>query len=371
MQRAGITEVTGKRAGAAIKFEGIHKRYGSSVAIERLDLDVQQGEFISLLGPSGSGKSTLLMMLAGFEQVSGGRILIDDCDVTLLPPERRGIGMVFQNYALFPHMTVAENIGFSLRQTRTSKAVIRDKVSKMLDLVQLSGFENRYPQQLSGGQQQRVAIARAVVFDPPVLLMDEPLSALDKQLREAMQLEIKSLHERLGITFIYVTHDQREALVMSDRVALLNDGKIEQIGSPRDLYDRPCSRFAASFIGEANFLGVEVVGAAAAGYYDVRMFDRTFTARGGDGSRRGPAQCVLRPEKIHLTAASDALDATGGQLEGTVTSALFLGESLRYSVEVDGCSLTVSQPHRSGTQTLAPGELARLHWAVDDFLLVV
>ncbi|MDT8267342.1 ABC transporter ATP-binding protein, partial [Roseomonas sp. DSM 102946] len=213
--------------------------------------------FISFLGPSGSGKSTTLMMIAGFETPESGQIALDGRDVTHLPPHRRGIGMVFQSYALFPHMTVAENVGFALKQRGVGKAEIVERVRQALDLVRLSAFGGRYPQQLSGGQQQRVAIARAVIFNPPVLLMDEPLSALDKQLREEMQLEIKALHERLGITFIYVTHDQKEALVMSDRVAVMNQGRIEQLDDPATLYDRPSNRFVASFVGEANFLPVE------------------------------------------------------------------------------------------------------------------
>ena len=224
-----------RQAGAPVALRHIVKNFDKYRAIDDLSLDIEPGEFITFLGPSGSGKSTTLMMIAGFEQPTAGDILIGGSVVTHMPAFRRNIGMVFQNYALFPHLTVAENIAFPLKQRGVAKSEIREHVRRMLDLIQLSGYETRFPQQLSGGQQQRVAIARAIVFNPPVLLMDEPLSALDKQLREDLQFEIKRLHDRLGITFIYVTHDQKEALVMSDRVAVMNEGRIAQIGSPKAL----------------------------------------------------------------------------------------------------------------------------------------
>jgi spermidine/putrescine ABC transporter ATP-binding subunit len=359
-----------RRAGAAIRFNGISKKYGIHTAIDRLDLDVNAGEFISLLGPSGSGKSTLLMMLAGFESVSEGNIQLDGRDVTHRAPERRGIGMVFQNYALFPHMTVAQNVGFALRQQRRPGAEIAERVKKALDLVQLETFGERYPQQLSGGQQQRVAIARAVIFDPPVLLMDEPLSALDKKLREAMQLEIKSLHDRLGITFIYVTHDQREALVMSDRVALLNGGRIEQIGPPAALYDEPANSFVASFISEANFLPIAVISGREQDAYDVSMLGGSYSAR---GSVTNATRAILRPEKIWLTgensqaSTAEPLKATAG---GIVTSAIFMGESIRYTIEAAGEVLVVIEPHRADLPAHSTGSQVRMHWTPADLRLV-
>jgi len=222
--------------------------------VRGVSLDIRSGEFLTLLGPSGSGKTTTLMLIAGFETPTAGDIAIDGHSVVALPPHKRNIGMVFQNYALFPHLTVAENIGFPLKQRGIDRATRARLVAESLDLVRLPGYQARYPRQLSGGQQQRVALARSIVFHPRLLLMDEPLGALDKQLRESLQLEMRRLHADLGITFIYVTHDQEEALTMSDRVAVMHEGLIAQVGTPEDLYDRPCDRFVASFIGESNFL---------------------------------------------------------------------------------------------------------------------
>src|SRR5580692_8807933 len=240
--------------GAAVFLTGLEKHYESVGAVRGVSLDIRSGEFLTLLGPSGSGKTTTLMMIAGFEVPSAGDIAIDGRSVVSLPPHKRNIGMVFQNYALFPHLTVAENIGFPLKQRGVDRATRAQKVAESLELVRLPGYQRRTPRQLSGGQQQRVALARAIVFRPRLLLMDEPLGALDKQLRESLQLEMRRLHADLGITFIYVTHDQEEALTMSDRIAVMNEGRIAQLGRPEELYDRPGSRFVASFLGESNFL---------------------------------------------------------------------------------------------------------------------
>src|SRR5580698_4772396 len=250
--------VAGK--GAAVVLSGLEKRYDNVGAVRGVSLDIRSGEFLTLLGPSGSGKTTTLMMIAGFEVPSAGDIAIDGRSVVALPPHKRNIGMVFQNYALFPHLTVAENIGFPLKQRGVDRATRARKVAESLELVRLPGYQARTPRQLSGGQQQRVALARAIVFRPRLLLMDEPLGALDKQLRESLQLEMRRLHADLGITFIYVTHDQEEALTMSDRIAVMNEGRIAQVGTPEDLYDRPCDQFVASFIGESNFLPCVVRG---------------------------------------------------------------------------------------------------------------
>ena len=238
-----------------VRFIEVQKSYdGETLVVKNLNLDVARGEFLTMLGPSGSGKTTCLMMLAGFEPATHGEITLDGVPINNVPPHKRGIGMVFQNYALFPHMTVAENLAFPLQVRKMKKTEIESRVNRALDMVQLGGFGGRRPAQLSGGQQQRVAVARALVFDPALVLMDEPLGALDKQLREQMQYEIKHIHENLGVTVVYVTHDQSEALTMSNRVAVFNDGVIQQLASPDDLYERPENAFVAQFIGENNTL---------------------------------------------------------------------------------------------------------------------
>ena len=356
------------RLGAPVQFRGISKHYGSFCAIHGLQLDIRAGEFMTLLGPSGSGKTTTLMLIAGFDAPSAGEILIDGAPVVRLPPYRRNVGMVFQSYALFPHMTVAENIGFPLKQRGVVRAERDAAVRRMLDLVQLPGFAGRYPQQLSGGQQQRVAIARAVVFDPQVLLMDEPLSALDKQLRDAMQMEIKRLHDRLGITFVYVTHDQGEALAMSDRVAVMNEGRVEQLASPQAVYDAPSNRFVAAFVGQANFAPVSSVAEQDDGLL-------VWTAWGA--AVRAPQQphasgcaCMVRPERMTAGPPGAAPPGQNG-LQATVRKAVFMGEATRYTLETDTReTLLVKQPNRAGRPVLRPGEPALVTWAVHDTRLV-
>ena len=244
---------------AFVKFDKVDKSYdGKILVVKDLNLDIAEGEFVTMLGPSGSGKTTCLMMLAGFETPTNGEIYLDSNPISNIPPHKRGIGMVFQNYALFPHMTVYENLAFPLRVRKVSKEDTDKKVDKAMSMVSLSGFENRMPGQLSGGQQQRVAVARALVFDPQVVLMDEPLGALDKNLRESMQYEIKHIHESIGVTVVYVTHDQGEALTMSNRIAVFNDGKVQQLSSPDELYEAPVNSFVAEFIGENNRFSGEV-----------------------------------------------------------------------------------------------------------------
>ncbi len=242
-----------------VSFDKVDKSYdGKVLVVKDLNLNIAEGEFVTMLGPSGSGKTTCLMMLAGFETPTNGEIYLDSNPISNIPPHKRGIGMVFQNYALFPHMTVYENLAFPLRVRKIQKEEIDKKVDKVLSMVSLSGFENRMPGQLSGGQQQRVAVARALVFDPQVVLMDEPLGALDKNLRESMQYEIKHIHESIGVTVVYVTHDQGEALTMSNRIAVFNDGKVQQLSSPDKLYEEPVNSFVAEFIGENNTFNGEV-----------------------------------------------------------------------------------------------------------------
>src|SRR5688572_12513830 len=249
-----------------VELVGLSRRFGEVLAVDRLSLRMGSGECVTLLGPSGSGKTTTLMMIAGFVRPTTGEIYLGGQAITRRPPFKRNVGMVFQNYALFPHMTVFENVAFPLRMRRLRRGEIEAKVGQALDLVRLTGYEARYPRQLSGGQQQRVALARALVFNPPVLLMDEPLGALDKKLRQQMQLEIKHLHEQLGITVIYVTHDQEEALVMSDEIVVMRNGRIEQIGTPRGVYDDPRNNFVADFIGEANVLDGTIIKAEHSRY---------------------------------------------------------------------------------------------------------
>ena len=358
---------TASRPGASLRLDGIAKSYGPHRAVAALDLDIAAGEFITFLGPSGSGKTTALMLVAGFERPSAGEIFIDAKPVAALPPYRRNIGMVFQSYALFPHLTVAENVGFALKQRGIGRAERQAQVARMLDLVQLRGYEGRYPQQLSGGQQQRVAIARAIVFNPRVLLMDEPLSALDKQLRENLQLEIKRLHARLGITFVYVTHDQREALVMSDRVAVMNEGRLEQIAAPELLYGAPTNRFVAAFVGEANFFAVHGVAASGDG----------LQLQTEAGPLAAPAQphvadalCMVRPEWMQVGASGSAAPGRN-TLAATVRETVFMGEMTRYVLHsAAGAPLTVKQPHRPGDAPLSPGDAAVVSWSIADTRLV-
>jgi putative spermidine/putrescine transport system ATP-binding protein len=311
---------------AFIRFENVSKAFGAAKVVDALDLAVGQGEFVSLLGPSGSGKTTLLMMLAGFEAPTGGAIHVDGKRVERLPPYKRDMGVVFQNYALFPHMTVAENIAFPLRMRGVGRAERDARVTRALDLVQLGHLADRKPAQLSGGQQQRIALSRSIVYEPKVVLMDEPLSALDKQLREHMQLEIRELHRKLGLTVIFVTHDQGEALTMSDRVAVLNRGKIEQLDTPSGLYDRPRTRFVAEFIGETNLLegtitdrsdGFATVALAKGGSVVCAAPDHL-----GVGS---PALVSIRPEMLHLGSDPNATNA----LPVTVEDDVYHGDHVR------------------------------------------
>ena len=327
-------------AGPIVRFVGIGKTYdGVARVVDALDLDILRGEFLTLLGPSGSGKTTTLMLLAGFETPTAGEILLEGKPLSRVPPYQRNIGMVFQNYALFPHMTIAENIGFPLSVRGVPAEDLARKVERALDMVQLGGFGRRRPAQLSGGQQQRVAVARALVFEPKLILMDEPLGALDKQLREQMQLEIRRLHQRLSVTMVYVTHDQSEALTMSDRIAVFHRGRIQQLDTPEQMYEYPKNAFVARFIGESNRLdgSLEKV---AEGRCTVR------TAAGDtrvDGTlvepvRNGDAVCVsLRPERVQIRAAGNTIDGRPGcRLAGALREIIYLGDHVRARVELPG-----------------------------------
>ncbi len=316
---------TGK-AGVPITIRQLVKTYGNYRALDALDLDIAGGEFLTLLGPSGSGKSTLLMAIAGFIRPDSGLLQFGATDVTRLEPHRRNIGVVFQNYALFPHMTVAQNVAYPLKLRNADKSRIDERVQWALALVKLEGFGDRSIHQLSGGQRQRVALARAVVFEPSVLLMDEPLSALDKKLREHMQIEIRRLHEKLGVTTIYVTHDQREALTMSDRIAVINHGRFAQIGAPKALYEKPASRFVAEFIGDATLLPLD------AGQKQPTFRGRAVKTK--ETPQDNASYIVLRPEKIRLVGKEE--DAGWNCFAGTLDDIVYQGESVLLSVRLEG-----------------------------------
>ncbi len=318
-----------------IAFQKVTKDFGSVRVVENLDLDVAQGEFVSLLGPSGSGKTTLLMMLAGFESVTDGAILLDSQKINDLPTYKRDMGVVFQNYALFPHMTVARNVAFPLEMRGRAKTETAERVRKALDMVQLGHLAERLPSQLSGGQQQRVALARALVFEPRVVLMDEPLGALDKQLREQMQLDIRDLHRRLGLTIIFVTHDQDEALTMSDRIAVFDRGQIQQCASPRDVYDRPSNRFVAEFIGETNLLEGTIREIAGQTLTFALSDGTQFRVNGLAGFRPGDKGLLsLRPERIEINGEGDP-PAGQNRFAGEITDTVYQGDHLRVVIQTE------------------------------------
>jgi putative spermidine/putrescine transport system ATP-binding protein len=348
-----------------IALDGIRKSYdGVSYVVRGLDLSVPRGEFLTLLGPSGSGKTTTLMMLAGFEAPTSGTIRLAGRRIDSDPPYRRNIGVVFQNYALFPHMTVGDNVAFPLRMRRLGAGEIADRIRRALDMVRMGSFAGRKPAQLSGGQQQRVALARALVFEPQLVLMDEPLGALDKQLREHMQLEIKHLHERLGITVVYVTHDQGEALTMSDRVGVFNDGTLQQIAPPATLYDAPANPFVATFIGESNALAGRAARLAAGRCLVELEGGARIAALAGDGLAEGDrATLVLRPERIHVM---DAGNDCPNRFEGRIEEVIYHGDHRRLRVAACGRDdILVKVAAGSGAQ-LAPGSAIAIGWREED-----
>ena len=352
-------------SGAAVRFERVQKSYdGDSLVVKDLNLDIAPGEFLTMLGPSGSGKTTCLMMLAGFEPATHGEIFLNDRPINDVPPYKRGIGMVFQNYALFPHMSVAENLAFPLEIRKMPKAEQEAKVKRALDMVELGAFGNRRPAQLSGGQQQRVAVARALVFDPDLVLMDEPLGALDKQLREQMQYEIKHIHENLGVTVVYVTHDQSEALTMSDRVAVFQDGVIQQLSRPDELYESPRNSFVAQFIGENNKLSGEVL-SIDGDRCRVRVDDGTeLVSEAVNVSRAGERTTLsLRPERIEF----DPVDSLDNIVEGRIREIVYLGDHLRVVMSVAGDDdFVVKVRNRGERRPLEAGQTHKVGWAADD-----
>jgi putative spermidine/putrescine transport system ATP-binding protein len=348
-----------------IAFEGVRKSYdGVSYVVRGLDLDVAKGEFLTLLGPSGSGKTTTLMMLAGFEMPTEGMITLADSRIDSVPPHRRNIGVVFQNYALFPHMTVGENVAFPLKMRGLGKSEITDRVRRALDMVRMVSFETRRPNQLSGGQQQRIALARALVFEPQLVLMDEPLGALDKQLREHMQLEIKHLHARLGVNVVYVTHDQSEALTMSDRVGVFNDGILQQIATPQALYEAPANPFVASFIGENNTIAGEVVSTDGA-TCGMRAADGSMVvAQAGAGVKENArAILVLRPERIRLNPPAEIPN----RFTATVKEIIYHGDHVRLRVIACGSDdICIKLATSQGLTFQEPGAQVLIGWAPDD-----
>jgi spermidine/putrescine transport system ATP-binding protein len=286
-------------AGGQVQLVDLVKRFGDFTAVAGINLDMPSGEFFSLLGPSGCGKTTTLRMIAGFERPSEGQILLDGVDMAQTPPHKRNVNTVFQNYALFPHLTVEENVAFGLKYKDVSKQEMREQVGRALDLVALTGFGARRPTQLSGGQQQRVALARALILNPAVLLLDEPLGALDAKLRKRLQIELKALQEEVGITFIYVTHDQEEALTMSDRIAVMSQGRVEQVGAPKEIYEEPATAYVADFLGVSNLMDATALGQTAGGC-SLSIGEFIVTAGQGDEDTRGAAKVTIRPERVNL-----------------------------------------------------------------------
>jgi spermidine/putrescine transport system ATP-binding protein len=357
-----------------VRLVDVVKTFGDAVAVDHISLEVRDGEFFSLLGPSGCGKTTTLRMIGGFEQPTSGLIELQGKDVTWLPPYQRNVNTVFQSYALFPHLTIYENVAFGLRRKNVKDSEIKSRVMEMLALVELPGFERRKPTQISGGQAQRVALARALINRPGVLLLDEPLGALDLKLRKQMQVELKRIQQEVGITFIYVTHDQEEAMTMSDRIAVMNKGKYEQLGDPESLYERPTTRFVAGFLGISNLLPAKLEGGD--GNYAVALLadDARVRVLSGLVDGRSSFEVGVRPEKIRLHKAGTDLPAGSNELEGTVVDASYLGVSTSYVIEGrSGGRLTVYEQNVERTvhgSLHRPGDTVRLSWAPDHTFVV-
>ena len=336
---------------------GVTKRFGEVTAVEAMDLEIRDGEFFSLLGPSGCGKTTTLRMIAGFEFPTEGSVRIKGKEMGLEPPNRRPVNTVFQSYALFPHMTVAENVGFGLKMTGVGRTEIAERVARALDQVQLAHRADARPSQLSGGQQQRVALARALVNQPAVLLLDEPLGALDLKLRQAMQVELKELQERVGITFIYVTHDQEEALTMSDRIGVMNAGRLLQVGAPEAIYEHPTSRFVADFIGDINLVAAICLGSGR-----VSFGDGAEAAVPGVGAAGEKVTVALRPERLHLTSPGGDVPAGANRVRGTVQRRVYHGDGFSYEVTVAGVTLKVRQENTPGLARFEAGADVEVFW---------
>jgi spermidine/putrescine transport system ATP-binding protein len=351
-------------SGGHVELESLTKRFDDVTAVDDISLEIEAGEFFSLLGPSGCGKTSTLRMIAGFEPPTSGKILLDGVDVGTWAPHRRNVNTVFQNYALFPFLTVAENVAFGMRYRSVPKSERNDRAAEALELVQLSGYENRRPNQLSGGQQQRVALARALVLRPAVLLLDEPLGALDAKIRKQLRIELKALQEEVGITFVFVTHDQEEALSMSDRVAVMNAGRVEQIGSPTDVYESPTTVFAADFLGVSNLMDAVAVGpspgsGSGSGECTVRVGDFALRARCGDVAARGKVKIIARPERVVLLPhGSERENCLPGMVERTV----YVGTSRQVIVRLaTGMPVQVSVANTGGAEEHGQGTPVNVH----------
>lgn len=355
----------------AIIVRGANKHYGDFAALDNIDFEVPAGSLTALLGPSGSGKSTLLRAIAGLDQPDTGTITINGRDVTAVPPQRRGIGFVFQHYAAFKHLSVRENVAFGLKIRKRPKAEIKEKVDNLLEVVGLAGFQNRYPNQLSGGQQQRVALARALVNYPSALLLDEPLGALDLKLRHAMQFELKRIQREVGITFIYVTHDQEEALTMSDRIAVMNAGNVEQIGTPTDIYDRPATVFVANFIGQANLWSGRQTGRLNRDYVEIDVLGSKLKARPGDTAIEagGHATLMVRPERLRVSMEPPVGDVAA--VRATVRDMTFQGPVVRLSlVAPDDSPIVAHVGTEQQMPLLRPGDEVYVCWSPDASLVL-
>ncbi|HUK09246.1 MAG TPA: ABC transporter ATP-binding protein [Stellaceae bacterium] len=358
-----MTDLSGRfqAKGAEIRLVGLSRAFGEIHAVRNISLVAERGEFLTLLGASGSGKSTTLMMIAGFVTPSEGDILVDGVSILGKPPDKRNLGVVFQSYALFPHMSVAQNIAFPLRMRRRGSTEIKQRTEEALAMVHLSDHADRRIDQLSGGQQQRVALARSLVFRPPVLLMDEPLGALDRKLREQMQLEIKRIQRSLGITVIYVTHDQEEALILSDRIAIMHDGELHQIGTPDAVYERPHTPYVASFLGESNFLeGIHEERHDTLSWLRLSSGERIATTP-ADLPIGARVQAMIRPESISLSPPHS--DETANALAGEVEICEYLGQSIRYFVRNPASTLIVREPRREPGRRATIGENVTLYWS--------
>jgi spermidine/putrescine transport system ATP-binding protein len=359
-----------------VRLVDVVKRFGDTFAVDHIDLEVRKGEFFSLLGPSGCGKTTTLRMIGGFEQATSGLIELQGQDVTWLPPFQRNVNTVFQNYALFPHLSIFENVAFGLRRKGAKDDEVKRRVHEMLELVELPGFEARKPTQISGGQAQRVALARALINKPAVLLLDEPLGALDLKLRKQMQVELKRIQQEVGITFIYVTHDQEEAMTMSDRIAVMNRGRYEQLGDPESLYERPTTRFVAGFLGVSNLLPGTIEGVDD-GYASLRLAEGAVVRAPRslvEGDTGSAVEIGVRPEKFRLRETTDAVPAGHNQLSGTVRDASYLGVSTQYEVvTAGGGSLTVYEQNverATRAELWRPGEAVVMTWSPDHSFVV-
>ena len=350
----------------AITLQGVSKCFGSHVAVHELDLGIQDGEFFSLLGPSGCGKTTTLRMIAGFELPDTGRILLHGDDVTDTQPNKRRVNMVFQQYALFPHLSIYDNVAFGLKMNHVPRSEHGERITTMLRIVELEGLERRRPRQLSGGQQQRVALARALVNSPAALLLDEPLGALDVKLRRTMQSELKRIQRELGTTFVYVTHDQEEALAMSDRIAVMNGGRVEQIGSPREIYDHPRTPFVADFIGSLNALQVvvaEIVGDLSVGRYGDG--ERILVAAGADIRAGDAIRVAVRPEQVRIDPVAASAPEDGSRLVGEIAEVVYLGMFTQFKVETAAGTILCHRLADEGLSAYTAGTQVVLTWPVD------